>query len=207
MLRVNYQGHDYQIIGPDDDGDGYVDVTSGSIVVLKLRVRFSGGSLPWPSSGWSDPVPFQIFRQPIRSAAQAGPTAGRCRHRPGRFWRRPRAVRSESAAGHHHVHTRRQCRLYPSRRAEWQCAGLGQASSDRPDPLADRQTRERTGGDPGNANWRDLTNLWVSINPRNGRTSTAEMAASHATDPDRCAARITTLRPRNARHGREMICD
>ncbi len=69
-LRVNHQGFDYQITGPDTNGDSFVDVQPNFPVQLLLRV-FVGpqGALPWSDTQLSGPMPFEIFRQPQRTAA------------------------------------------------------------------------------------------------------------------------------------------
>ncbi len=65
-LQVNYQGPYYQIVdGPDADNDGFLD---GFPLTLKIDLR-GGVDLPWPSSAWSMPMPFQIVRSPEKGAA------------------------------------------------------------------------------------------------------------------------------------------
>jgi type II secretory pathway pseudopilin PulG len=187
-LRVNYQGYDYQIMSPDSDGDGYVDVSSSGIVVLKLRVRASGGSLPWPRDGsWSNPVPFQIIRQPVRSAASP-------------FQLPAGAVIDLDASGEdQELFGQNQLPVIitftPEGSVDYIHHGEQSAAANSPLVWAKHRVtgpihlligkRENVPAvqNPGNENWRDLTNIWVSINPRNGRTSTAEMAVSTSTAP------------------------
>jgi type II secretory pathway pseudopilin PulG len=72
-IQFNYQGPIYTIIGPTD-GDGLI---SGSSLTVEVRVDPGtiydvGGTLrtralPWPNSGFGQPVSYQIIRQPAPS--------------------------------------------------------------------------------------------------------------------------------------------
>lgn len=72
-LRLNHQGREYVITGPDTDRDSFVDPQA----ILELRVFVeSQGTLPWPwrelpdpPVEFSNPMPFQILRQAQRTAA------------------------------------------------------------------------------------------------------------------------------------------
>lgn len=65
-LQINYQGPYYQIVaGPDADNDGFLD---GFPLTLKIDLR-GGVDIPWPSGGWSLPMPFQIIRSPEKGPA------------------------------------------------------------------------------------------------------------------------------------------
>jgi prepilin-type N-terminal cleavage/methylation domain-containing protein len=179
-LRVNFQGHDYLITGPDEDNDGYVDVAASSVVVLQLKVRFAGGALPWPTGPWSNPVPFQIFRQPIRSAATSFQLPeGAVIDLDGSgedvelFDQNPLPViitfTPEGSVDYiHHGEPSGDTLVWTRRRVT---APIHL--------LIGKRENVPVAANPGNENWRDLSNLWVSINPRSGRTTTSEMAASN----------------------------
>lgn len=200
-LRVNYQGYEYQITGPDSDGDGYIDVQQDNIVVLQLRVPFNGGSLPWPSDGrWSDPVPFQISRQPVRSAAPPYqlPTG---------------AVIDLDGSGEDQELFEQNLlpiiiTFTPEGSVDYIHHGEGTGNAlvwarhrvtGPIHLLIGKRENVPAAANPGNENWRDLTNVWVSINPRNGRTSTAEMAASASATP--LAALLEARRFAREMHG------
>lgn len=82
-LQVNYGGLDYAITSanPDSDTDGFVDFTGkdtdsdsdgwndSAYLTLNVDLR-EGQLLPWPDSGWSNAMPFQITRQPMPTAAE-----------------------------------------------------------------------------------------------------------------------------------------
>ncbi len=57
LMRINYQGYWYTITN-----------VSGSSLTLTTDLG-TGGRLPWPTSGQSLPLPFEILRQPVASAA------------------------------------------------------------------------------------------------------------------------------------------
>ena len=65
-MQMNFQGPMYTISsGSDGNGDGFIDAFP-----IRLAIEVPPGcALPWPQAGSSVPVPFQIFRQPVPSAA------------------------------------------------------------------------------------------------------------------------------------------
>jgi prepilin-type N-terminal cleavage/methylation domain-containing protein len=177
-VQLNCQGPLYTI------SDLSTDDTS---LTLQIDVR-QGQMLPWPSGGaWSPPVPYQIIRQPQKSAV-------------GGLQLPARAVidlefsGAEFPAGQPHFMyepgeppgslvyvmfspTGSLERIYHS--------GEMHLGTQPIYLLVGKQERVPAGAaEDGLANWQDVKNLWITLNPQTGMATAAEVAAVDPAVPE-----------------------
>jgi type II secretory pathway pseudopilin PulG len=85
-IQLGSQGHVYTVLGPDEDEDGVIDPPSSESSPIMLELAFLSNTpilnnvfFPWPvnTGSASDPmdaaalsvnVPYQVFRQPVRTS-------------------------------------------------------------------------------------------------------------------------------------------
>jgi prepilin-type N-terminal cleavage/methylation domain-containing protein len=185
LVQFNYQGPFCTIRGPDADAPG----TPGHGVVdsatLDLAVDLREGQiLPWPSApGLSPAMPYQIVRQPRKSAA------------PGLQLPLRAVIDLEfSGTDDHSIGAATNSPVYimfsPTGSLE-RIYHPGHPHGDihpGSEPiylLVGKQERVPAGAaEDGLANWQDVKNLWVTISPQTGMGTTAEMASVDPTIRD-----------------------
>jgi hypothetical protein len=190
-IQFNCQGPWYEIVDGswDSDGDGFFDFEGVAVggdgfpsaadpPKLGLRLDLSRGErLPWPSAGWSQPMPYQIVRRPVKSAASGLQLpartvidlefSGSIDHSIGGHADEPVCIMfgpggSLERIYHGHIHMATEPIFLLVGKLERIPAGEAE---------------------DGLANWQDLTNVWVTINPRTGLLITSQVAAA-VLDPE-----------------------
>jgi type II secretory pathway pseudopilin PulG len=195
LIQFNYQGPFYTIKGPDaqppPSGDGIVDSAT-----LELGVDLRQGQmLPWPATGLSPAVPYQIIRQPRKSAASGLQLPARAvidleasgRDIPSATPEKDYHNYSFSASA---GHTEPVIIMYsPTGGIERvYCTYLKNEALNEYDYgplpvtapiflLVGKQERVPSGAAEDTlANWQDLKDLWVTLNPQSGLATIAEVA-------------------------------
>jgi hypothetical protein len=187
LVQFNHQGPFYTIKGPDADQPGTPGYGIVDSAELQLGVHLRQGELlPWPSASanpaWSPAVPYQIFRQPGKSAAAGlqlpvravidlefsgtdDDTIGAVSDQPVYIMFSP----SGSLDRFYHP-------------------GHGGEAHPGTEPiylLVGKQERVPAGSaEDGLANWRDVKNFWVTLNPQTGLVTTTEVARVDPTITD-----------------------
>jgi prepilin-type N-terminal cleavage/methylation domain-containing protein len=206
-LQLNYQGHLFELIDTNIAPSGYYTASS-------LRVTRAGGTgvLPF-AAGKTQPGPFQVFRQPVRSsAAPLQLPEGTVIDLVGSGTDDDTFIDPEMQAipPFHPV----TFTFTPTGRIDFVIHEHQESASDPVSILPERPAssiyllvgRREAVGDPAQANWLDLDNLWVSVAAQTGQIGVAEMASqisgsiTMATDPASRAAQILEAR----RFAREM---
>ncbi len=183
-MQFNHQGPLYTIT--EDPGD------EGGVGSLTLWIDVSDGQrLPWPDDGsLSQPVPYKIIRRPMKSAATPLQLpAG--------------AVIDLQFSGTDSV-SFNPTDSYPiyimfspngAVQRIYSDDGPGAAVTEPIFLLVGK--RENVPFDPNDpdavANWQDLTNLWITLNPQSGLVTTNKVAPSSDpdfSDPDSVAAAL-----------------
>lgn len=188
--------------GQDNDPDGWIDTH----VLTLVRAPSPGQAVPWPRADtdtWSAPMPFEIFRQPVTSAATplqlpAGAVidleySGSEDHSIGAGTGAPVYIMFSPNGslervyhrGHHHsdMHLATEPLFLLIGKRERVGAG----------PLGAAPTEEEL------PNWIDPTNLWVTLNPQTGLVTTTENfpvepASVDWTQPDTWSPHIKAAR-------------
>ena len=183
-IQLNHQGPSYTILdGPDDDADGFLDFDGANdtnedgfidthVLTLGLELH-AAGTVPWPDDAPSDPVPFTIVRQPVKSAAAplqlpAGAVIDLQWSGVGE------ELFSGSAVTIMFSPNGALDRIYST-------------NEDVAGPVVKPiflliGKREKVPATVGSENYRDLTNLWVTLNPQTGLVTTTEVAAADSTN-------------------------
>jgi len=186
---------------PCDQQTGFVDFTQydPSQVVAKdghlwigdrwlsLKVQPSA-TYPWPAGEWSDPVPFQVFRQPSFDPSTSRSFKSMSAAKPLQL---PRGVvvdlaasgtgdAAQFAASGPADRSPVTLMFSPSGAVERVCFQnvAGRVTS----PvflLVGKSARSISPGpEDGLANWQDLTNFWVAVGPQTGLVTVAEPYAA-----------------------------
>jgi prepilin-type N-terminal cleavage/methylation domain-containing protein len=72
LIQVNSQGPYYCFSNTNPvDKDGYITASGGTTTLTLTFDDSQGQQLPWPTAGLSGPLPFRVFRAPIKTAAAA----------------------------------------------------------------------------------------------------------------------------------------
>ncbi len=183
LIQLNQQGPWYEIVGTF----GTNGTLTSSTITLELAYR-NGQQLPWPSS---QPVPYQILRQPTKSAAtplQLPMTTvvdlGASGIDPGES--NPTAA----APGSSFLGTNPVYILFSDKGSLLRIyATRGDGTTHPLDGpvvfpiylLVGR--REKVGETTtGKRNWEDFNNIWITLNPQTGMVTTAPVVAS-GSDP------------------------
>jgi len=159
LIQFNGQGPWYTISNP------------GPPIIASIRLR-AGQMLPWPTGGFSPPVPYQILRQPTASAASP--------------LQLPMGMvvdldfSGTDAASFGSADSLPVYILF-SGNGSLERVRYGGSSVCVVDPLYLLIGRNDKVGDATNPNWQDMNNLWVTINPQTGMITTAPVA--QAADP------------------------
>lgn len=189
-IRIGYQGVAYTINSSDTPGTG--DCLQGNNFEIFV-VLADGVSSPWPAAPTqSEPLPYQIFRQPVQSSAQPytlppGAVVDIAFSGIGGDWFKniapstlPATLTAGEAVG---------LMFSPTGIVERVYYANGTASFTPSLPLHFLIGKsENLPVTLGQENWRDLENLWVSVGNLTGQVATSEMAdigISAATDGDR----------------------
>lgn len=171
LVQFNHQGPLYEIVGPP-----------GGTLTLQIDVS-EGQLLPWPPDGsLSEPVPYVIFRRPMKSFAEplTLPAAavidleasGIDPHGPATSFA-PTSADDQSPIYIMFSPNGAVDRVYSST-----------LSGPVVNPiflLVGKSEKIPAADVPDEENWRDLSNLWVTLNPQTGLVTTAEVVP--ADDP------------------------
>ena len=188
LMQLNHQGPLYEITqGPDSNSDGFLDFNDKDAVdkdgdgfiddyffILQVDLR-QGQMLPWPSAPASSPaMPYQIIRQPTKSAA-AGlqlpvravidlQFSGTDEDSIGAVSDQPVYIMfSPNGSLERFYHPGHGGGVHPGTEPIYLLVG--------------KQERVPAGSaEDGLANWQDVKNLWVTLNPQTGLVTTTEVA-------------------------------
>ncbi len=183
LIQFNCQGPMYRIIGndgtqPDNnvDAQGYVLADPTSDIYVYSTISDVGQNLlvPW-STSWSQPVPYRIFRAPIKGYAQP--------------LQLPAAVVVDlfaSGEGESYNWASGDVTILFSPNGSVECIFVGGNRNEVVEPIyllvgkrerLENTTYNQNATESELTNYQDLNNLWVTINPRTGLVQTEPVAA------------------------------